>query len=123
MEGIDMSKIIGIIMENPDLISKIRSLADNSEENTNQVSASPEAADDKSYNADTEPPPSAENKAEAADSVSTVGSAKDNSLLKRKKRNELLCALKPYVSSQRASAIDTILSVVDVFEILKARPL
>ena len=34
-------------------------------------------------------------------------------------RKELLCALKPYVSSERAHAIDTMLSIIDVLDMMK----
>lgn len=114
-EGMDISKIVGIIMENPEIIGKIRALADESSKSTNEDGDKTEAE------------PAAEKEDEA---ISTVvqkpieEASKKNSVPQsdKRRRNELLCALKPYVSSERAKAIDTILSVVDVWELLKARP-
>ena len=99
----DLSKIIGIIMENPDIIEKIKALADKPE-------ASPITK--------SEPISVAEEKP-VAEAVSAAPAA-DRSAVK-KRRHELLSALKPYVKSERARAIDTMLSVIDVIDVMKVR--
>ena len=38
---------------------------------------------------------------------------------KKRRRKELLCALKPYVCTERSKAIDTMLSLSDVLDVLK----
>lgn len=103
----DISKIIGIIMENPDLIARIKSLADgggNDSRDTDEI-------------ANAEPAKNASAESVAA-SIDSVTYAKPQS---KKMRRELLCALKPYVKSERAKAIDTMLSVIDVIDVMKER--
>jgi len=107
-ENQDLSKIIGIIMENPDLIARIKSLADNTE-----VSADSSEIKE----ALTE---SSENKSKTDDDVSAA-SVTYSKAQSKKRRRELLSALKPYVRSERAKAIDTMLSVIDVLDVMKVR--
>lgn len=106
-ENQDISKIIGIIMENPDLIARIKSLANENGE------------------PDTKPTPIVEEAAvinTAAESPSTVtDSATYTKAQSKRKRRELLSALKPYVKDERAKAIDTMLSVIDVIDVMKER--
>ena len=103
----DISKIIGIIMENPDIIEKIKALADE-----NAAGKTTEAS------ADTLPTVKEERggEGEQRDTDSTYG--KRNA---KHRRRELLSALKPYVKSERAKAIDTMLSVIDVLDVMKVR--
>lgn len=106
--GPDISKIIGLIMENPDIIEKIRSLAEKEkdERETNEENTAPQAevtalsSDGKSLNKE----------------AATVSKVSTGSTLRR---HELLCALKPYVSKKRAGAIDTALGIMDVLSIMK----
>ena len=123
MESNDLSKIIGIIMENPDIIDKIRSLAKTSEgtEDNDEIEDSETVAKIHSNASDEK----SEQVAEIKNDHNTAQHEHDQKAHRNHKSrcNELLCALKPYVSKQRASAIDTIISVAEVFEILKARPL
>ncbi len=106
-ESNDISKIIGIIMEHPEIIESIRSLAEGS------------ANDDSPTNKDE---PSNEEKQEEEASVETVAAPEDDTYRlknERKRRHELLCALKPYLSKRRSSAIDTVLSVMDILDVVK----
>lgn len=100
----DISKIIGIIMENPDIIEKIKALADKSDSQTNEKS---------------EPLPPGEQKPKA-EAVSASADTEHRGAVKQR-RHELLSALKPYVKSERARAIDTMLSVIDVIDVMKVR--
>jgi hypothetical protein len=98
----DLSKIIGLIMENPDLIAKIQSLANGS-------------ADDKEENPKEEP-----------EAVSTIAEEKVEAASTeyydpRQKRTKLLCAMKPYLSNERAKAIDSMLSVAEILDMMKSR--
>ena len=105
-ENQDISKIIGIIMENPDIIARIKSLADggggggNSEPSVATATPSEPSA----LATESEPSQAAVPKAES-----------------KKRRRELLYALKPYVKNERAKAIDTMLSVIDVIDVMKER--
>ena len=104
--GMDISKLVGLIMENPDIIERIRSLTEKSEDARESEPIDEEAHKD--------PTPIA---SEEDDSEPTVTAPKDAE--KTKHRHELLCALKPYVSKSRAGAIDTVLGVMDVIAIMK----
>lgn len=95
----DLSKIVGLIMENPQLIEEIANLAKKSEKPT-----APE--EDISV---TEDKPD-----EVAQAAIPIKDNKD-------RRMRLLCALKPYVSEGRAKAIDSIISISDMLEVMKAR--
>ncbi len=114
MDGIaDISKIIGIIMENPEIIEKIKNLAGGNEgsESIQEVAAISEETTQKIPDEDIKN--SAEEVAEASIVKPTVNT--------KKRRHDLLCAIKPYVSKERGRAIDTMLSVIDVLDIVKAR--
>lgn len=108
-ENQDISKIIGIIMENPDIIARIKGLLDKqdaSDIKTEQAAAI--KADDGQNEGQSEPAATETNDAYL----------KSQS---KKKRRELLSALKPYVKSERAQAIDTMLSVIDVITTIKGQ--
>ena len=109
----DLSKIVGLIMENPELIAQIKNLS-------GIVSDVPE---DKNADADTEKTeaPKISDTAKAAESVSTSAPTYDEGLHSKKRRRELLCALKPFVSKSRSSAIDTMLTLSDVLDVIKER--
>ena len=111
--GADISKIIGIIMENPEIIEKIKSLAVGSEGNdaTEEVSALSNESIQKT------PAEAIENDNEKVAEASTA----KPTVNAKKRRHDLLCAIKPYVSKERGRAIDTMLSVIDVLDIMKAR--
>lgn len=98
----DLSKIIGLIMENPDLIAKIQGLANGSSDDKNDApQVEPEAVSTTS-----------EEKAEAASAEYYDP---------RQKRTKLLCAMKPYLSNERAKAIDSMLSVAEILDMMKSR--
>ena len=103
-ENQDISKIIGIIMENPDIIAKIKELAADSSEKDGSASVNSQVTE------------------EAAPVVNPTSDENSYSKLQSKKRRrELLSALKPYVKNERAKAIDTMLSVIDVIDVMKER--
>ena len=92
----------GIIMENPDIIARIKDLAD-SDKTVQKAAAEPIIVED------------AGEKERASEN--TTEKRTDS----KKRRRELLTALKPYVKSERARAIDTMLSVIDVIDVMKER--
>ena len=115
----DISKIIGLIMENPDIIEKIRTLSDES-----QNSKEPSTEAIKKNNDEIE---HNESITESSENTSVTASASTENIAKsaagrdKKRRAALLCALKPYLSSERSRAIDTMLSVIEVIDIMKVR--
>ena len=102
----DLGRIVGLIMENPKLIEEISRLAHG------------EASDGE------KPPDSAAsekvegvNEAEAKpEAIQTVSAPEP-----KRRRTELLCALKPYVSKERAQAIDSMITVVEILDTMKRR--
>lgn len=100
MAEADLSKIVNLIMENPTLIEEIRSMAKKSD-----------ATEEKSLVAE-------ENEVENKEAEPTI-IKEEIKKAEGTPRKELLCALKPYVSSERAHAIDTMLSIIDILDMMK----
>lgn len=95
-QNLDVGKVISVLMENPSLIAEISNLVKKEEpseptETTTEVK--PEIS--------------------APASVS-IPSAKSN-------RTQLLGALKPYLSEPRAKAIDSMMTIADIIDMMKAR--
>ena len=93
-------------MENPDIISRIRSLADESDNKSVSAASEPDQKDERKKQSDT---------GDTRESVSVTNTYSNH------RRRELLTALKPYVKSERAKAIDTMLTVIDVIGVMKER--
>ncbi len=95
----DISKIISVIMENPQLIEEISALvkSDKTESETNTV-PSDEIADAPAV--------------EASQDVTASRSSGNT-------RRELLSAMKPYLSEQRRSAIDSMISISGILDMMK----
>ena len=89
MSETDLSKIINLIMENPDLVSKIRDLASAEQGENEEPAAEQEMQEEKTEATYT--PVSSENR-----------------------RNTLLRALKPYLSEKRGKAIESMITIADV---------
>ena len=98
-ESMDIGKIVGIIMENPQIIEQISALA--------------KQGDATKITEETVSPPM-----EAAAPVQT---AAVQQAVGRGERARLLGALKPYVSSERAKAIDSMMSIADILEMMRSR--
>ena len=92
----DLSRIVSLIMENPKLIEEISAL-------TKKEESASSSDEEKS-----EP---------------TVAPAPNISepIIRNTKRSQLLSAIKPYVSGKRAEAIDSMISIVDMIDMMKAR--
>ena len=106
-ENLDLSKVIGLIMENPQLIEQISSLAKQKSEDTPSEEESVE--------------PVAEiTEKEESESVSSPLTYSP-AVNQRTNRAQLLGALKPYVSKERAKAIDSMISIADILDMMRAR--
>ena len=102
-ESLDIGKVVGLIMENPQIIEQISSLArqkDSSEPKEAEVEES-----SKVNETSAEP---------SKPTYSPVGHSRGN-------RAQLLGALKPYVSEERAKAIDSMISIADILDMMRAR--
>lgn len=104
MAETDLSKIVNLIMENPKLIEEIKNLG--AKENATEsegVSITPEE----------EVPPQKEAEAPASAEL------KEN--VNRLRRKDLLSALKPYVSEERSKAIDSMMSIADILDMMRTK--
>ena len=97
----DIGRIIQLIMENPNLVDEISRLA---------KTDSTEAAKVEIKEEEKAPLP-----------IPQKESSSSSELPKKQKRTELLGALKPYLSGERAKAIDSMLSVVEIIDMMKTR--
>ena len=107
--GADISKMIGALMQNPELMSQIKSLmtgAQSTDDDANSRTAEKSEPAEQASIQIREPSASDEN---------------DDGAFHKNRRNELMRALKPYVSHKRAEAIDSMLSIVEVFSIMKEK--
>ena len=98
----DLSKIVNLIMENPNLIAEIKNLGA-SEKSSEEASASTEV------------------KEKNEESVSAEGPQPDTQSTAQTRRRELLNALKPYVSETRSKAIETMMSVSDILDMMRTK--
>lgn len=104
-EAPDLSKIVGLIMENPALIEQISSL-------TNKKSEDNSTDEKDTYSQDATPEVNAVE----------AGQILDNTKLDAKEqRNKLLSAMKPYLSEGRSRAIDTMISIADILGTMRGR--
>lgn len=91
----DLSRIVGLIMENPSLIAEIKALADGEE----REAAKPTG---KKEEPESETPTMIEANAPP-----------------RSKRRELLSALKPYLSEERCKAVDQMISLGEILDMMR----
>ena len=104
-ENLDIGRVVGIIMQNPQLIEQIASLAKGQNEIAKAKPTAEEAIEGK---ADSEP---------ASAEIATSSPAISEKL----NRAQLLGALKPYVSKERAKAIDSMISIADILDMMRTR--
>ena len=104
-ENLDISRVVGIIMQNPQLIEQIAGLAKGQSAGNEAQNTEESKTENKEIS---EPQKTAEV------SVSPKKSERVN-------RAQLLGALKPYVSSERAKAIDSMISIADILDMMRER--
>ena len=98
----DLSKIVNLIMENPTLIAEISALAKGDSAKEEHTSAAPEPI--------------------AQTPASTPASIPAGALpiiSKSEKRQRLLSAMKPYLKDERSRAIDSMLSVAEILDMVR----
>lgn len=101
----DLGKIVNLIMQNPELIEQIKKLGEKGE-NTSESSTDATVVSDGAVT---------DTKEQIPASVSTDRTGE------RSRRRELLCALKPYVSEERGRAIDSMMSIADILDVMRAK--
>ncbi len=105
----DISKIVSLIMENPQLIEQISGLLKSEQRSESEKEATAVEAV-----AEELPKPDTETSAEAS-AVPTYTEIPSH----KRNRSQLLCAFKPYVSSERAKAIDSMISIAEILDIMR----
>ena len=100
----DIARVVSLIMKNPRLIEEISSMVNNNgdEHEGDEVARNEEKKDPDTVQAS----PNIE---------------KEERTPSRKNRSELLSALKPYVSKERAQAIDSMITIVNILDTMKGR--
>ena len=111
--SLDLSKIISLIMENPKLISDIKALAESNNENQIKEEYETESKNETLYSTERNNSPETQTMLNVAESNSR--SAEQNN------RKRLLTAFKPYLSGERSTAIDSMISIADIIDAMKAR--
>ncbi len=106
-ESLDIGKVVSLIMENPQIIEQISSLA-------RQKEQSPPPTEEVKSEVNESPAVEEASAVPRAPTYSNVGYSRGN-------RAQLLGALKPYVSEERARAIDSMISIADILEMMRAR--
>ncbi len=101
----DLSKIVSLIMQNPKLIEEISALANGSDVGTEEAES-----------ISNESPATVEVKAEPS-----VPAAATSNRSSGVARAQLLGALKPFVSPERSGAIDSMLTIADILDVMKSR--
>ena len=112
----DINEIIRMLAENPQILSQIFSLLrtqdsalheepGNREEGATEASVAPQEGERVSETAQEIP----------------AGATPARRRHTAKERKTLLCAMQPYVSPKRAQSISSLLSVVDILDVLQGR--
>ena len=102
MAEADLSKIVNIIMENPQLVEQIRDMISKAEDN---------------------PPSSTEEAKGQAEEPAVSDLRTENAYPKHhsSRRNDLLRAIRPYVSEERSRAIESMITIADVLFALREK--
>lgn len=101
-ENLDISRVIGVIMENPALIEQISRLVRQEEPKEEEERQPP-----------TESAPTAAAITEETAAIPRLNMGRN--------RAQLLGALKPYVSEERSKAIDSMISIADILDMMRTR--
>ena len=109
----DLSKIVEVIMQNPELITTITSL----------IASSSSSTEDQATNdaPETTEAPKIESSATPLTAQVKASATLSEPQSARSPRRELLGALKPYLSESRRAAIDSMISISDVLSMMKGR--
>lgn len=106
-DGPDISKVINLIMENPELLAQISAMVKKSDSNEQTEEASAEIAEEP-----TEP---------VSEPVVPSSLITDDISPRRQNRTKLLYAMKPYLKESRRGAIDTMISIVDILDVMRRK--
>lgn len=95
MAELELNKIVGMIMENPELVAKIKAMGESARENEDAAKDSAEES------AKTSAPPTF--------------------TPRHSKRNELLRSLESFLSDERKKSLETMMTIADVLDSVKRK--
>ena len=104
MADTDLSRIVGLIMENPKLIEEIKAIA-NADKDEESIENQPEVKEIKA--------------AETANAIKVEDEHASQKRGNKAKRGELLRAMKPFVSSERSKAIESMISITEILDMMR----
>ena len=96
-DGVDLGKMVSMIMENPSLMAELSRMASGTNEQ------------DESVSEEAKPLPVAA----APEEVRSTG--------KRERRHRLMGAIREYLSEPRAKAVDTMMNLFDIIDLVGGR--
>ena len=118
MADTDLSKIVGLIMENPKLIEEIKAIANTSKTEDSIFDSEQPAKTEETEEILT----TTEAVMEAEPTIEPIKPTEEAVPQKRghrARRGELLRALKPYVSSERSKAIESMISITEILDMMR----
>ena len=104
--SLDLAKVVGMIMENPALIEQISAMVKGKSGAEDTDTTAPQSV--------------SREEAPVTEAVSAAATYPEQGN-RRSNRGRLLGSLKPYLSESRATAIDTMISIADVLDVMKRR--
>ena len=116
MAETDLSKIIELIMSHPEIISEIKGLVKADDKTSESAEVSTETAQSSSDDIITD-----EGTENAAQSTAAYIPAEVPKRAESERRGELLRALKPYVSEERGKAIESMLTIADILDVMRKK--
>lgn len=108
MSGVDLNSVINLIMQNPELLSEIKRLAEENAKDT-----------DSSDSTEAEVKEVATAKEESAAAMPATEPQRTSHSGVR--RSELLHALSPYMSPGRQKAIETFMTIADILDMMRTK--
>ena len=96
MAELELNKIVSMIMENPELIAKIKAMGETKTENTVEEVAAESAGEPPKIEAPTFAP-------------------------RRSKRNEILRSLESFLSEDRKKSLETMMTIADVLDSVRRK--
>ena len=114
----NISEVINLIMQNPQMLNMIKNLA-GTVGNTSDAEGAPDSEKLSSADEVNVAPELIEKPVPDETPASAEVGAIMHNRDKGARRKHLLCALKPYVSKERAKAIDSMLSIAELFDVIR----
>ena len=110
MSDIELSSVISLIMENPELVAQIKKLAESRTDESSTDAKDTEIEVGK-----------AEEPVLDSNTQTVENSASVRKTHTRGKRSELLHALSPYISEGRQKALETFMTIADILDMMREK--